>query len=366
MAVTKSKINVGLDVAAFANQEVISGIPRVIIEVSRFLLQNLDSNKFNFSAFDQKKIPDNRIESLTSKNLIPILKLPFAPFEEQDLAIFLDFHHFAPLNTYLSRQKVGRLKTIFLIHDIIPIKNSEWFSETSKLIHRRYIQSCLLVADHIVVASKKVKDDLMSLGWAYNGEIHLIPMGSYKVFPDFELYKKDKVSLICVATLEPRKGHDDLLDAFDILVAQGIDVELNIVGRYGWNSEELLKRIRQHPELGKQLFWHSHLTDEEMDEIYIKTRFAILPSNDEGFGLPLEEALSHKRVVIAREKPVFLERKSPNVKFFHGNGEDLARVILDNKDTSWDETANISVRSMEDFSRELMQLIQKVASTSNQ
>ena len=58
-----------------------------------------------------------------------------------------------------------------------------------------------------------------------------------------------------VGTLEPRKGHSQVLGAFDELWQTGANINLVIVGQRGWMVGDVLKNLQGHPELNKRLFW---------------------------------------------------------------------------------------------------------------
>lgn len=123
-------------------------------------------------------------------------------------------------------------------------------------------------------------------------------------------------TFLMVGTIEPRKGHLKTLAAFERLWAQGVDVNLAIVGQEGWkalpDSERLLitqtvSKLKAHPEQGKRLFWLQGVSDEYLEKIYSVSRCLIAASYGEGFGLPLIEAAQHKLAIIARDIPVFRE-----------------------------------------------------------
>ncbi len=71
-----------------------------------------------------------------------------------------------------------------------------------------------------------------------------------------------------VGTLEPRKAHQQVLEAFEQLWNDGQKIQLVIVGKQGWMVESLAQRIRTHPELGKRLFWLENVSDEYLEKIY--------------------------------------------------------------------------------------------------
>ncbi|MEN6509924.1 MAG: glycosyltransferase family 1 protein [Smithella sp.] len=118
---------------------------------------------------------------------------------------------------------------------------------------------------------------------------------------------RDRPSFLMVGTLEPRKGHVQVLDAFEQLWQSGQDVNLVIVGKQGWMVDELVGRLRAHPRLNKRLFWLEGITDEYLEKIYAASTCLIAASCGEGFGLPLIEAARHKLPIIARDIPVYHE-----------------------------------------------------------
>ncbi|MEQ1517344.1 MAG: DUF4214 domain-containing protein [Usitatibacteraceae bacterium] len=125
-------------------------------------------------------------------------------------------------------------------------------------------------------------------------------------------------TFLLVGTLEPRKGHGQVLAAFDLLWKSGFVVNLALVGKQGWMVEALVANLRVHSSLGRQLFWLDATTDEFLEKIYTSATCLIAPSEGEGFGLPLVEAAHHKLPIIARDIPVFREVAGPHAYYFSG------------------------------------------------
>jgi glycosyltransferase involved in cell wall biosynthesis len=131
-----------------------------------------------------------------------------------------------------------------------------------------------------------------------------------------------------VGTIEPRKGHLQTIAAFDALWAQGLDVNLVIVGKEGWiglpddqrrTIPTIVATLRNHPQLGKRLFWLDGISDEYLERIYAASACLIAASEDEGFGLPLIEAAQHKLPILARDIPVFREVAGEHAYYFSGD-----------------------------------------------
>ena len=135
-------------------------------------------------------------------------------------------------------------------------------------------------------------------------------------------------TFLMVGTLEPRKGHALALSAFESLWAAGGEANLVIVGKKGWLVDKLVDRLEQHPQAGKRLFWVSGATDEFLERVYQSSCCLLVPSEGEGFCLPLIEAAHHRLPILARDLPVFREVAGDHASYFTGTEpEQLADAI---------------------------------------
>jgi glycosyltransferase involved in cell wall biosynthesis len=132
-----------------------------------------------------------------------------------------------------------------------------------------------------------------------------------------------------VDTLEPRKGHAFVLDAFEILWKRGVNSNLVIVGKQGWMVETLLERLRHHSELNKRLFWFEYISEEQLEAAYVSSTCLIAASYGEGFGLPLIEAAKHKLPIIARDIPVFREVGGKHAFYFNSKNPEQLSISLE-------------------------------------
>jgi glycosyltransferase involved in cell wall biosynthesis len=135
-------------------------------------------------------------------------------------------------------------------------------------------------------------------------------------------------TFLMVGTLEPRKGHAEVLAAFDRLWQAGERINLVIIGKQGWMVEELVETLRAHPDRDHQLFWMEGVSDECLESVYSVATCLIAASRGEGFGLPLIEAAQHGIPVIARDLLVFKEVAGEHAFYFTSQGpEDLSNAI---------------------------------------
>jgi glycosyltransferase involved in cell wall biosynthesis len=134
---------------------------------------------------------------------------------------------------------------------------------------------------------------------------------------------------LCVGTIEPRKNHRYLLDAFDLAWTQGAQARLCIVGRKGWKCAQVLERLQKHPQLGRRLFVFNDLSDAELQYCYRNAATVILPSIAEGFGLPVVEALTLGCRAWLSDIPVFREVGGEYCLYFDlRSPQSLAELIM--------------------------------------
>ena len=112
----------------------------------------------------------------------------------------------------------------------------------------------------------------------------------------------DQGCILFIGTLEPRKNVGALLDAYTLLVANGRSTPpLVLAGRATPDSAEWLRRI-ERPPLAGRVKYLGYIADTERERVYATARVLVIPSLDEGFGLPALEAMSAGVPVIASRR----------------------------------------------------------------
>lgn len=108
--------------------------------------------------------------------------------------------------------------------------------------------------------------------------------------------------VLFVGTLEPRKNVGALLDAYMVLLQRGRPVPpMVLAGRAGPEAAGWLKRIAKAPLAGRVRHL-GYVASEERERLYADARVLVLPSLDEGFGLPALEAMSAGVPVVASNR----------------------------------------------------------------
>lgn len=262
-----------------------------------------------------------------------------------DIFLGLDLQHRVLLNhhEYLMGLRQEGIKIIFVVYDLLPIFIPHAFALEPD-IHSRWLET-ITGFDGAVCISRAVADELT--GWlGAHGRQRLRPfqinwfhLGAdiESSVPSFGLPNDAEAvlariagvpSFLMVGTVEPRKGHQQTLDAFERLWARGIAANLVIVGKEGWKVAALVSRLKHHPQLGTRLFWLKGISDEYLEKIYAASACLIAASEGEGFGLPLIEAARHKLPIIARGISVFREVAGEHALYFDGQHPDnLAAAV---------------------------------------
>nr|WP_242533134.1 glycosyltransferase [Niveibacterium umoris] len=246
---------------------------------------------------------------------------------------------------WLARQRRRGMQLAFVAYDTLPLRHPEWWPQGTGAMFERWAELLGREADVVLGISRAVRDDFAAwlaehgidrtprLGWFHLGADvrSSAPSGG---MPDDAAATLAAIArapaFLMVGTLEPRKGHRQALEAFEQLWRDGVCANLVIVGKAGWMVDDLIARLRQHPDRGTRLFWMEGASDEYLEALYRASTVLLAPSEGEGFGLPLIEGALHGLPIIARDLPVFREIAGGHASYFSGDdAHSLAMSIRD-------------------------------------
>ena len=122
-------------------------------------------------------------------------------------------------------------------------------------------------------------------------------------------YKNTNLELLVVGRINKHKGFDRILEFcqyFDNNKENEFfdSITLNIVGK---QTEETTKLFKDLNLKKINLIFHGFLNDEELNTLYIKSHFCLFLSRNEGYGLPLLEAMWFKAIPIISNISIFNE-----------------------------------------------------------
>ncbi|MGU7771045.1 glycosyltransferase family 4 protein [Burkholderia sp. MR1-5-21] len=252
-----------------------------------------------------------------------------------DIFLGLDFSSRiipARLRDFLSWRQTG-VKCVFIVYDLIPAVHPQWFTKKGKRHYQRWLRAISIHADMLCCISNAVAvearqwissrfgitSDDVQFRWFHLGatfdDAAIEPVPSLAVRADRDGLVLEQ-TLLMVGTVEPRKGHDQVLRAVEELWRRGCDVALVVAGGQGWNVESFATRLRTHPENGKRIVWLENVSDPQLGWLYKNLGGLVMASMAEGFGLPLVEAMHYGMPVLARDLPVFREIADESASYF--------------------------------------------------
>lgn len=259
------------------------------------------------------------------------------------LGLDLSAHLLPNYRSQLSAWKANGATIHLLVYDLLPLDYPEWFSAATASRFRKWAEVLVEQADQAICISNHVARDLGRRLDGTEPSIVRLQLGAdiAASVPSVGLCREvsqvlhrmqSRPTVLMIGTVEPRKGYDVALAAFEeIWRTQPLDApDLVIVGKAGWKTTELQRSICANPQQSKRLHWLSAASDEALCQLYQSCAGVLIASRAEGFGLPLVEATVAGRFVLARDLPVFREQRLLNVRYFEDDRPAaLGRRILE-------------------------------------
>lgn len=120
----------------------------------------------------------------------------------------------------------------------------------------------------------------------------------------------EKPYLLCLSTIEPRKNLPNTIRAFNELLAENPDMNLNLViaGKYGWKKDHLYDDLHLD---NPHIIFTGFIEDHDLSVLYSEAVALCYVSHYEGFGLPPLEAMCCRTPVI------------------YGNNSSMVEVVAD-------------------------------------
>jgi glycosyltransferase involved in cell wall biosynthesis len=262
----------------------------------------------------------------------------------------LDWEH-KDLRALWALKQQYKFQYCAVVYDLIPILFPHYLVRGYIELLTEYFGELYWLADRVMCISVATRRDWLRYCDELGGQVvpaQVFPLGcdlqpaAPGAVAEMPMQLADKRYVLFVSTIEPRKNHRMIYEAWDDCVRNKlVDTQrdrLVFVGRRGWAVEELLSEISLNPATRDTIVILNNVDDAQLSLVYQNSAFVVFPSHYEGFGLPVAEALGHGKPCI-----------SSNAGALPEIGDDLV-VRLDAKDTpAWARTIAHYMRSPDEL-----------------
>ncbi len=190
---------------------------------------------------------------------------------------------------------------VVTIHDLYFLSHPE---RTSAEIRRDYpalVRAHARRADAVIVVSRFVADQVQRRLDVPAGRITVASNGA----PEWKGAPADAGPdgyLLFVGTLEPRKNFGGLLEAYGRVAARSPRTpRLVVAGSAGPDAAETVAAMNRPPLAGRVDF-RGYVPHDQLESLYKGAQALVMPSFDEGFGIPVLEAMAAGVPVVAANR----------------------------------------------------------------
>ena len=279
----------------------------------------------------RKLLKEQKIKS-SRKNILEIN----VPPDETKLLLLLDSTWDQGMWTPIVNFRKSGGNVCAVLYDLIPFLHPETVETATREIHIKWWFNAPKYLDSILCISKSVRDEFYN--WQTKNITRPLPLNAIDYFYlGAEIGKTDPVVkvisdptpfFLMVGSIEPRKNHALVLDAFDAIWDKGCEASLVMCANNSWHSDELISRIKNHKNFNKHLFLVEKSSDRDLVYLNKACCAVIMASFAEGFGLPIVEAIQLGAKVICNDIPVFREIGGNDVTYFKYNDTASLSEIL--------------------------------------
>lgn len=212
----------------------------------------------------------------------------------------------------LNQRLEGRLnsrspRTVCTFHDLF-VMTGEYSTAEFRERFTAQARDAAARADAVIAVSEFTRSQIVSLLGVPPSRVHVVHHGIRELAAGGAApggqnnASRDKV-VLNVGTIQKRKNISRLVQAFETLPAPW---QLVLAGSRGFGAEEILSRIEQSPARDR-IRVTGYVTAEELSGWYARASIFAFPSLDEGFGMPILEAMAAGVPVITSNRSALPE-----------------------------------------------------------
>ena len=195
---------------------------------------------------------------------------------------------------------------VVTIHDLGPLTQPEFFSNTKPWIMRASLDRAVSQAAAIICVSESTRQEVLEVvGQSVADRLHVVPQGislaggemsdwtalaANKSLPD------EAPIILAAGQISPRKNIGGVINAFAALKDR-VPHHLVIAGGDGWDHADVRNTV-ENLGIGGRVHFTGYLPDSDLRALYVRASAYLHPSFYEGFGLTVLEAMAAGTPVI--------------------------------------------------------------------
>lgn len=196
-----------------------------------------------------------------------------------------------------------------MIYDLIPTLKPQWVFPAHHQSITHWARALLTDSDGILTISQFSRQEIERYcdeSGLPSPTVTVVRLGDVleagsDTAPPYPRFVPQRPFFVCVSTLDVRKNHRLLYDAWSVLAARDADAcpDLICVGTPHLFVADLLREVRNDRAVNGRIHVLNAVTDDELAWYYRHCAATIYPSRYEGWGLPVAESLGHGRLCLA-------------------------------------------------------------------
>jgi glycosyltransferase involved in cell wall biosynthesis len=204
-------------------------------------------------------------------------------------------------------------QTIVTVNDLNFYLHPEWYSRSFRLVYRFFAIPGIKRADRVTVISDYVLEQTAEHFHIPRERIRRIYLAVKPARSDESPQLAAKQFVLAVGSLQPHKNLARLIRAFQILRKEKPQLELWIIGRpqAGFQSQSELSDLLKSE--GINLL--GYVSESDLVAFYRQASVFCFPSLEEGFGMPILEAMSAGTVVVTSNSSCLPEIGGPVAEY---------------------------------------------------
>jgi glycosyltransferase involved in cell wall biosynthesis len=196
-----------------------------------------------------------------------------------------------------------------VLYDLIPTRSPHFTGEIPSRIYTQALSEMAECVDGFFAISESSRRDMKT--FCAERSLRAPPIETIRPGDDLVAASGAELPVtgiapysyvLAVGTLEARKNQMLLYYTWKEGLRRGIDLpKLVVVGRTSWSALVVERMLKDDPELRSRIVVLSEASDAELAWLLRNCLFALYPSFEEGFGLPIVEALRFGKVCLCSD-----------------------------------------------------------------